>query len=230
MPAGERSSRNRYYEKTCEWCGSNWETRTLSSRCCTPRCAALLRERELPPGTPGTRRKREYSPEIIDRVREMYDRGMTREEMKRVLGPNPGFSLQIVLRRHISRRRQPSAEPGNWERPVLRQVPAGENHPQWKGKDASYQAFHVRVANRRGKPCYCACCDSTQPELCYDWANLTGDYANIFDYIRLCRVCHRDFDARRRTADHSALTRGNIAVQESGPDLAPALAEACPRC
>jgi hypothetical protein len=33
-----------------------------------------------------------------------------------------------------------------------------------------------------------------------EWANLTGNYADIDDYERMCVLCHRNFDAARRRA------------------------------
>lgn len=32
----------------------------------------------------------------------------------------------------------------------------------------------------------------------FHWANLTGDYADVNDYARMCVPCHRRFDAERR--------------------------------
>ena len=40
------------------------------------------------------------------------------------------------------------------------------------------------------------------PSCTYDWANLTGDYADVSDFARMCRSCHRRYDnARVVTAD-----------------------------
>ena len=70
--------------------------------------------------------------------------------------------------------------------------------PTQKGKakklNVSYYALHARVRAARGAPQYCAKCDSTDPNVWYEWANLTGNYEDLTDYIRLCRRCHVLFD------------------------------------
>jgi hypothetical protein len=74
----------------------------------------------------------------------------------------------------------------------------GERNHMWRGVDANYQALHLRVEVARGKPDLCACCDTTDPDVRYEWANLSGHYDDINDYARLCIACHRRLDARRR--------------------------------
>jgi hypothetical protein len=29
---------------------------------------------------------------------------------------------------------------------------------------------------------------------CYEWANLTGDYLDVWDYAPMCKPCHKRFD------------------------------------
>jgi len=36
--------------------------------------------------------------------------------------------------------------------------------------------------------------DGTKTAKKYEWANLTGLYDNIFDYVRLCCSCHKKKD------------------------------------
>ena len=62
--------------------------------------------------------------------------------------------------------------------------------------EAGYQALHLRVESTRGKPKKCAFCQRTSGR--FEWANMTGDYADVWDYIRLCVSCHRAYDAGRR--------------------------------
>jgi hypothetical protein len=171
-------------EKVCELCGRTWVTRSLRARTCSKKCSAILREREHP--SPGAS-QREYSPELVERIQQMYINGSTIREIGTAIGP--GVKVQRIVERFIAERRQPGPRDQS-----------GERNPQWKGSGASYGAFHFRVEAARGKPSQCVCCDDADPDGRYEWANLTGRYDDIFDYIRLCVTCHRRFDARRRSA------------------------------
>lgn len=66
------------------------------------------------------------------------------------------------------------------------------NH-MWRGDDAKYAALHLRVAAKRGTPDRCEHCGSTTAKR-YEWANLTGRYEDVSDYVRLCVSCHRCMD------------------------------------
>jgi hypothetical protein len=66
----------------------------------------------------------------------------------------------------------------------------------WKGDNAGYFTLHRRVAQVRGRPSRCEICGTTEARM-YHWANLTGHYADPFDYARLCVPCHRNFDYGR---------------------------------
>ena len=57
-----------------------------------------------------------------------------------------------------------------------------------------YAALHLRVQTIRGTDSKCDTCGTTDPERAYDWANLTGNYADPWDYDRLCRSCHWKLD------------------------------------
>lgn len=74
----------------------------------------------------------------------------------------------------------------------------GSSNPQWKGDEAKYKALHLRVSSARGRPKQCERCGARDPRKTYDWANLTGNYANLQDYIRLCRSCHWKIDGKAR--------------------------------
>jgi len=74
----------------------------------------------------------------------------------------------------------------------------GENNPAWKGCKASYSSLHRRVYKKRGIPQYCEICGITDRLKWYDWANLTGKYADVMDYKRMCRKCHKEYDNKRR--------------------------------
>jgi hypothetical protein len=117
----------------------------------------------------------------------MYAEGATIREIGIAIGP--GVKVQRMVERYIAERRA-----------AIPRDQTGEKNPLWKGLDATYGAFHVRVEAARGKPAECASCDGADPDDRYHWANMTGHYEDIFDYIRLCPACHIRFDARRRAA------------------------------
>lgn len=71
----------------------------------------------------------------------------------------------------------------------------GSANSSWK-QDPGYQALHIRVEVARGKPKHCEECGTSDPGKYYDWANLTGNYADVKDYKRMCRSCHHIFDKR----------------------------------
>lgn len=54
-----------------------------------------------------------------------------------------------------------------------------------------YRAAHQRVERFRGKPKYCTQCELNDTSRRYEWANLTGNYEDPWDYVRLCVRCHR---------------------------------------
>ena len=56
---------------------------------------------------------------------------------------------------------------------------------------------HFSVRGVGGKPSKCSACE-TEKASRYEWANLTGEYTNPYDYIRLCKSCHIKFDKRRK--------------------------------
>lgn len=35
----------------------------------------------------------------------------------------------------------------------------------------------------------------------FEWANITGNYADVWDYMRLCKKCHAAYDAGRRASN-----------------------------
>ena len=76
--------------------------------------------------------------------------------------------------------------------------PAGKNHPNWKGNNASYSAFHQRLHKIKGLPKKCEICGLNNKNRMYHWANLTGKFENIDDYKRMCVSCHRKFDFSRQ--------------------------------
>lgn len=69
-----------------------------------------------------------------------------------------------------------------------------EKHPRYLGEEASYNTGHYRVSAWRGKPKYCEVCGLDDPNRRYEWANLTKNYGDIWDYKRMCVPCHRRHD------------------------------------
>lgn len=175
---------NRSIRKACEHCGRVWQASSSKVRTCSPKCRAQLREAEKP--TRGNQ-IREYPDNIVSQVKELYSAGATVREIQQAIGP--GYRAQTLVERFVEVRR----------RAVPRQQD-GNRNPNWRGNDAGYQALHLRVEAARGKPCRCACCDTTDNAARYEWANLTGHYEDIHDYVRLCVSCHRRLDAARRAA------------------------------
>jgi len=73
----------------------------------------------------------------------------------------------------------------------------------WKGESASYKAKHHRVQRLRGRAdsCVWGCKDDFR----YEWANLTGNYDDPYDFAAMCVLCHRRYDrARIATEAHLA--------------------------
>lgn len=72
-----------------------------------------------------------------------------------------------------------------------------ENH-MWRGDEASLSKLHRRLDRRFGTPQKCDVCGADDSRRTYDWANLTGDYANLTDYVRMCRSCHWKRDEKHK--------------------------------
>ena len=173
---------SRFQVRTCVECRRKWQTRSLTARTCSPRCRAQLREREHGPtkGVP----PRDYPPDLVAKIRELYESGMTQAEVQAAVGS--GVKVQNVMRRYGIKARAAAPRDNRAER-----------HPGWRGDAAGYQAMHLRVVAARGKPPRCEQCGKSGPGY-YEWANLTGNYADVNDYRRMCKPCHRSYDDERR--------------------------------
>lgn len=70
----------------------------------------------------------------------------------------------------------------------------------WKGDSAGYQAIHVWVASKKGKPTKCEKCGVTDLKKRngyrgIEWANVDHKYRRVIDdYIALCNKCHTNYD------------------------------------
>lgn len=75
----------------------------------------------------------------------------------------------------------------------LREANKNENHPQWKGDNASYRTIHQWLQRHYIKTGICSICNKSKKT---DWANVSGNYnrEDRNDWIELCRSCHRIHD------------------------------------
>lgn len=121
----------------------------------------------------------------LEEIKNLYfDKGMSQQELGKYYGVTQRVvcswfkKLEIVARIAAKRDQR------------------GEKNHMWKAEGATYSAFHHRVESLRGKPMQCEVCGTSEPNLSYDWANLTGNYPDPTDYKRMCRSCHWKFDDR----------------------------------
>ena len=128
---------------------------------------------------------KDYPPEMVAEVRELYETGHTQYEIAAKLGASQKVIWRLMQNHGIQ------------ARVAAVRDQRGEKNAYWRGDDAGYAGFHRRVEYSRGKPEHCSACDRSGPGR-YEWANLTGHYEDIKDYVRLCTDCHRTFDKRRR--------------------------------
>ena len=140
---------------------------------------------------------REYPEEIVKQILQWYAEGLTVAEIK-AIAPK-GYKVQNILQRYLPERRKA----------IKRDQRAEKNH-MWKGDKAGYQALHFRVEAARGKPMRCDWCESIDDKR-YEWANLTGNYTDVWDFVRLCLSCHRTYDSKRRqkTGQRTSMKRGD---------------------
>lgn len=132
-----------------------------------------------------TPRFRDYPDDLVQRVRELYESGLTIREVQESVGA--GVKVQRLMERC-----------GIPRRPTIKRDQTGARNSSWKGDDATYHALHLRVAVERGRPTQCERCGQNDPDARYEWANVSGDYHDVADYQRMCVPCHRPFDAARR--------------------------------
>lgn len=113
---------------------------------------------------------------------ELYESGMTQSEVATELG-----TTQKVIWSMFKRN-------GYKSRVAKKRNQFGEKNDSWKGNKAGYAANHIRVQQARGANDYCVMCDSGSK---CQWANVSGRYDNVYDYIRLCVSCHSIFDNKK---------------------------------
>lgn len=67
-------------------------------------------------------------------------------------------------------------------------------HARPAAEPFSYQFLHARVKAARGAPQTCEECGTSDPSKRYEWASISRNYADVYDYKRLCKRCHIRFD------------------------------------
>lgn len=118
---------------------------------------------------------------MVERVRAEYAAGHTQYEIADLLGTTQKTIWKIMTRNVIKVR-------GGGVRNQR-----GSANTSWKGDNATYAAFHLRVQTARGKPSKCEVCGTTTAKR-FEWANLTGKYEDVNDYKRMCCSCHHRHD------------------------------------
>lgn len=72
-------------------------------------------------------------------------------------------------------------------------INTGEDHPLWKGDDASYRSVHHWVERVFGKAKECHDCGKNEGRI--HWANKDHEYKRVeTDWISLCPKCHSKYD------------------------------------
>lgn len=74
---------------------------------------------------------------------------------------------------------------------------ADPNSPYKTKSRSEMVRYHELVYLHRGAPEHCVHCGTTENRM-YHWANVSGNYANVNDFIRLCVPCHSAFDRTKR--------------------------------
>lgn len=140
------------------------------------------------------RQKKQYPLEFVMRIRDLYQvENMSRIEVARAMGVSESVITRVMERYRIRPRRQVPRDQ------------KGEKNASWKGSAAKYNALHARVRAARGTPSRCEDCGTTTAKR-YEWASITKNYEDIYDYKRLCSSCHHIFDDIARNLHGSRAT------------------------
>lgn len=118
-----------------------------------------------------------YPRETVAAVQAAYAEGRTQAEIATAMGITQKIVWNLMRRHGLARRI------------AAKRDQRGQKNASWKGDAACYTAFHHRLTALFGSPRTCEDCNTTTARH-YDWANLTGNYADPTDYRRLCRSCH----------------------------------------
>lgn len=151
----------------CKVCGKSYKAYISNSKYCSIGCKAKSQTYHID----------------FQKIVEMYERGMTQTEIANELG-----TTQKVIYNSFRRN-------GYKCRKAAKRNQLGKNNNSWVGDNATYATFHKRVESLYGRPIHCEVCGTVDPSKRYEWANVTGDYADVeHGYRRMCCSCHRKFD------------------------------------
>lgn len=151
----------------CKVCGKSYKAYISNSKYCSIGCKAKSQTYRID----------------FQKIAEMYERGMTQTEIANELG-----TTQKVIYNSFRRN-------GYKCRKAAKRNQLGKNNNSWVGDNATYATFHKRVESLYGRPIHCEVCGTVDPSKRYEWANVTGDYADVeHGYRRMCCSCHRKFD------------------------------------
>lgn len=152
-------------EYVCQECGTDFRSYNPSPKFCSRECKSQSQTADVD----------------LQKIRVLYSGGKTQAEIAGALGVTQKVIFAAMRRAGIKPRK--AAKRNQW----------GKNNHAWKGDEASIYAFHRRLYSRFGKPTKCGVCGTTKAEH-YDYANLTGRYEDIEDYLPMCRSCHWRYD------------------------------------
>ena len=123
-------------------------------------------------------------------LERMYNSGMSQTECAKKLGVSQKIIFTAMKHYGIKSRK---AAPRDQK---------GTKNNNWKGDNAGKQAFHRRLYAKYGKPRKCHKCGTIDQDKSYDYANLTGNYQDINDYMPMCRSCHWKYDKKILNIKH----------------------------
>jgi DNA-binding transcriptional regulator LsrR (DeoR family) len=133
---------------------------------------------------------KQYSSDLVSRVADLYASGKTQAEVAQAVGLSQKVVWNVMRRAGIS------------ARVAAKRNQMGDANHLWKGDDAGKQALHRRLYARFGKPRACQICGTSDPAKAYDYANLTGRYEDLNDYMQMCRSCHWRYDMKILNIKH----------------------------
>jgi len=139
---------------------------------------------------PSGAKPKQYPEALINQVAALYAEGKTQAEVALEVGLTQKVIWNVMRRGGIA------------ARVAAKRNQMGEANHSWKGNDAGKQAFHRRLYARFGKPCVCQKCGTDAKGKSYDYANLTGHYEDLDDYMPMCRSCHWRYDKKIRNIKH----------------------------
>jgi hypothetical protein len=119
------------------------------------------------------------APEVVLRF---YNYGLSCTDVGKALGISNNPVMKCLNTHHIILRK------------VGKEIAHGKYNGMWKGNSIGYYGAHKRVIAARGRPSLCEKCGMTDISKRYHWANITGNYTDTNDYIRLCPPCHHAMD------------------------------------